>query len=659
MYSDSKSIIDKIINNISPTDFLEKSKGNSLLICPKCGSGTGPHKTGALKYYEDTKKVYCHKCGYKGDLIQVYQDKTGADFKGAVKALSASCGCDDTPAPVNQLKAPAEKCADYTRYYKAAQRNITHPDAVRYLESRGISTNTARKAGLGFDPKADPANAPGVMTGENKKHPVPRIIAPCTKSFYIARATNQDTSAVYRFINPSRKAGAGSSDLFNAAAITPGGICFVTEGLFDALSFLEFGYKAVALNGKGNGRKLIEYLHKRQPEGAAFIIVPDNDPEPENSADTSKRARELCSEIRRRGYGAIVYNVAGSHHDANDALTADRHIFETNAAEAIATLIDKAAAEDKCSAIPDSDHSAPDAHDDFEIFIEKCILGAYKGQKTGVDFFDRLTGGGITPQSLLIILGAPAAGKTTLCMQIAKETAAQGQPVIYFNLEMPKEQMFAKELSARLWRSGCDLPAKQILQGDLTAKEKDQLFRAASDRRNEMAGRLIYNPDGTGAKLDNIIGYLKRSGNTARENGQPAPAAIIDYLHLIRVNGSQYDAAAGIKIALDAFKGYAVEYNTFVLCIAAVNRESALNEDISMFSGRDTSGIEYDADYILTLSDMAKKKSKPAFSQQSEGRQMVVEMKKCRLYTSGRKEYVIFDAAHSLFTSDEKGGFPG
>ena len=37
-------------------EFLKKSSGCSLYICPKCGSGCGQHKTGAVQYYPDTQR---------------------------------------------------------------------------------------------------------------------------------------------------------------------------------------------------------------------------------------------------------------------------------------------------------------------------------------------------------------------------------------------------------------------------------------------------------------------------------------------------------------------------------------------------------------------------------------------------------------------------
>ena len=85
------SIVKTIKNSIPVTNFLKKAKRNSLFICPECGSGTGPHKTGALQVYRDTNQFYCHKRGFRGDVIELYEKIKGVNFKTASGAVMFSC----------------------------------------------------------------------------------------------------------------------------------------------------------------------------------------------------------------------------------------------------------------------------------------------------------------------------------------------------------------------------------------------------------------------------------------------------------------------------------------------------------------------------------------------------------------------------------------
>ena len=230
---DRENAKEYIKQNISCTDYLQAAPNRGSYCCPSCGSGThGNGSTGAVKFYEDTNTWYCHACNVGGDVIDAYRLQEGTDYNTALTELAAHAGIiidgtterpqsdykragDRQPqknekSPQNEKQRPA---ADFTAYYQACRAMLTDPAAVSYLQARGISTATAAACGIGYDPAADPAAAPGATTDAGKQHPAPRIIAPCTKDFYIARATDPNTPGQFKAINP-----AGShAQLFNAA----------------------------------------------------------------------------------------------------------------------------------------------------------------------------------------------------------------------------------------------------------------------------------------------------------------------------------------------------------------------------------------------------------------------------------------------------------
>ena len=214
--------------------------------------------------------------------------------------------------------------ADFTAYYMACAGRLDDPAAISYLQARGISIETARRFNIGFDPAADPATAPGALSDEYKAHPTPRVIIPCTKDFYIARSLDPNTPAAFKAPNPkgshTQIFNAAAVSLQKAYIIVPDddalkqaqelnnslqamklrsiiynvagnqhdandalradraafeaaieaaiaeiqqpaeNVIFVCEGWADALSFLEAGYTAIATNGKGNGKLLLNRL---------------------------------------------------------------------------------------------------------------------------------------------------------------------------------------------------------------------------------------------------------------------------------------------------------------------------------------------------------------------------------------------------------------
>ena len=662
-----------IKRDIPCTDYLEKSK-SGLYCCPICSSGHGSNGTGAVKYYPDTNTWYCHACNEGGDVIDAYRAANGCDYNDALLYLAARAGinidqrptaADDfktdaierpqsdfisekdtqhsqqTKAPQNANTGRTGQTADFTAYYEYCRGNLNDPAAVSYLAGRGISIDTASSCGIGYDPAADPAAAPGAMGNEYKPHPAPRIIIPCSRSHYVARSIDPNTPTEYKAMNPNTQKGGGSVSLFIASELCRGAdVVFITEGAFDALSFLEAGAAAIALNSKGNGKLLVQAL-QHQPAKAAFVIVPDNDSDPKTAADTMKRANDLNNDLQGMGYNSIVYNVAGDYHDANDALQADRAAFMKRITAAVDEL----------------------NRDYLTDFLEKVQTEAYKPHPTGLNFFDNLLGGGIVNQTLLLLLAAPAAGKTTLIQQLAEAMAANQRPVVYLNFEMSREQMLSKAISAKLYKNGGDKSMTGILQGyKWTDDERAAITRIVDDYRRTNYPYIRYNPPGASSELTQLLSYLKATGDAAKAADRQAPAVVVDYLHLI-TSSDKLDTAELIKAAIKGLHDYAVNYDTFVIAIAAVNREAMKDGRITLNSGRDSSGIEFTGDYILSLNyaDLESKKVKTkdieavSEMQNQSKRLMVLRVLKNRAGRQGNDTKLMFDAVHNIFygTCDE------
>ena len=645
-----------------------KKKG---IVCPICGSGSGKNGTGITENPKKPGQLKCWACGFQGDAIDLIMQRDGSDYNTALKTAANDLGividpyresveemletvnkslqaaqerprkAPESPGTGADDKKPGEapktaqegRSVDYMAYYQQCWQRLDDPAAVSYLQARGISMETARACRVGYDPAADPSNAPGATGNEYKPHPVQRIILPTSRGHYVGRSIDPETPNNWRKLNPK----GGSPGIFNGAALyaqekQP---IFVVEGAFDALSFVEIGERAIATNSKGNAAVLLSTLRDRKPTADTFIVVPDNDEKPETAAATLRQAQELCEGLQDLGLTAIVYNVAGEYHDANDALVQDREGFKQRATAAKQTA----------------------AGDYIAAFLEKIQTEAYKPYQTGLSFFDTLLGGGVIRQTLLLLLAAPGTGKTTLCQQIAEEMAIHGKPVIYINLEMAREQMIAKAISSRAARNGAQISALKVMQGyRWTEDERAAILAAAEEYRARVMPNLTYNPEGVGSDLDAIKTFLRRAGDRAKAAGQEAPAVVLDYLHLISSRGG-LDTQELIKQSVTTLKDYAVDYDTFVIGIVATNRESNRGGRITMESGRDSSNLEYTADYQLSLNYYAidQGEVKPtdieeiAKLQQAKWRQMIIRVLKGRFCTPGKAARVYFNAECNLF----------
>lgn len=651
-----------------------KVNGETSYICPLCGHGKNGDGLTVNPESKDGNGLKCFGCGFSGDIIDLFKQAAILDYNEALSVLAEEIGeklpgaSDPATPPKNDLaerhrndetdtrqgltplqaKTPengaqsaTEPPADFSAYYEACScgklNAEAHPEAISYLSARGISTETATAFNIGYDPQADPANSPG-LSGKPKYYPEPRVIIPCSNSFYIARAI--DPAAEYKAPNPKHT----TTKLFNADALYTGAdVVFIVEGVFDALSAAECGYHAIALNGKGNGKLLLDQLEQKSTD-ASFVIIPDND-DGKTGENTIKQAQDLARSLRDRGYNVKTKNLP-KYHDLNDALKADKGELSGKLKKCKAAVIEQKA-------------------DDITKFFKEIQTERYKPIKTGLQFFDNLLGGGITRQDIMLLLAAPSTGKTTLSQQIAEAAAETGQPVIYLNFEMSRAQMYAKAISAKLCSKGIKKTAKEILQGYKWTDEDRQIIAEVIDeyRQNNLP-YIQYNPAGVSPKLPDLYNYLYSIGEKYKADGEPAPFVFVDYLHLI-TNGDA-DQITVIKDTMQALSDYAMDYNSFVLAISATNRESNKGGQITLNSGRDSSAIEYSADYVLTLnySDVDSGKVSPTdnveMSKLKRGdeqgrRRMILRTEKNRLDETGRAAQLLYDAPHNCFygTSSE------
>lgn len=306
----------------------------------------------------------------------------------------------------------------------------------------------------------------------------------------------------------------------------------------------------------------------------------------------------------------------------------------------------------------------------FDSFLEKVQTDIYKPLQTGMPAFDSMLGGGILRQSLVILSAAPGTGKTTLAQQIFETMATTGADVVFLNLEMSREQLLARSLSRMIHKQGHSMNAADVLKGyKWTDAQKGFVMEAANEYRSRIAPHFVYNPQGMGCTYQSIGTVLAKYGDAMKAQGRRAPVVVLDYLHLVSSDKKE-DAQEIIKNAVQMLKDYAVKYDTFVFALSATNRTSNAAGTISLESSRDSSGIEYTADYLLSLNykALALNETKPGTDkkyrandpndmemlQQQDPRKMIVQVLKNRMNAAGGKLFLAFDSAHSIFYPMER-----
>ena len=612
---------------------LEKSKGANQYKCPYCNSGTGKNGTGALKYYPGTKSFYCFACETKnpGEGFALKQDVLGAyrltkkcseteaflqvgiviDKYNTQKA-TRSPQSDfsegervNTPPATKTAKTAAQElteAADLTAYFAECRDRLKQsPEAISYLQARGISLDTALQYWIGFDPKADPAQS---------NYPEPRIITPTCKTHYVARSIDPDTPKQWAKMNNK----GGTPAIFNAKVLQDSSIdaVFVTEGFFDALSVIEIGGQAIALNSTSNASKLLEQLREKRTK-ATLILCFDND-------DAGKKCTKTLREgLQRLNISYVTADICGGYKDPNEHLQANRENFIKAVNEA----------ERQTAARPDSISDYIDRIMSSEIDSFKEA----KNRRTGFTNLDDKAKG--LYAGLYVVAAISSLGKTTFCHQIADQLAEMGEDVLFFSLEQSRLELVSKSLARRtaqkdITKAVNSLSIRRGYLPEQVLKAADEYKKGISDRLSIIEGNFACNISFIG---DYIRRYINKTGKK--------PIIFVDYLQILQPEHDERGRTQTTKETVDStvteLKRISREQGLTVFVISSVNRANYLTP-IDFESLKESGGIEYTCDVIWGLQLQCL--NDPIFDKQNNIKERRKKIKEAKAATPRKIELV-------------------
>ena len=314
-------------------------------ICPICGNGSGATGDG-VTFIRDTLRVHCFKCGFNGDLIALKAQENNCSYRDAAQVLAVLFNLADESDKryVNQTllkngifivnedyqpfsenlpqifsaERQNEPLEDQTQFFEDAAKNLALTD---YHLTRGLSLKTAQKFKLGFVKNWHHPKIPNAPES-------PRLIIPTSKYSYLARDVTKNLNERDKKYSKQK---VGPAQIFNTDVLSSE-LVFIVEGEFDAMSFYEVGFSAVALGSISNYRKFIDILLKRPPQlenflPTIFVLALDND---KGGRSATRILRQLLNNFGF--FNFIAKNIYGEHKDANEALVSSREIF-SNAAK--------------------------------------------------------------------------------------------------------------------------------------------------------------------------------------------------------------------------------------------------------------------------------------------------------------------------------------
>ena len=266
-----------------------------------------------------------------------------------------------------------------------------------------------------------------------------------------------------------------------------------------------------------------------------------------------------------------------------------------------------------------------------------------RGVPTGFPALDSMLSG-FQRSDLIILAARPSMGKTTLGLDIARQTAIKHKtPVGFFSLEMSSQQLVDRMLAAQAGVNSWKLRTGRI--------KSDEEFERLQHGLEELSEAPIYIDD----KSSNTV-LTMRSIARRMKSEKGLGLIVIDYLQLITpsIQGANVSMVQQVTEISRSLKGLARELDVPVLALSQLSRAVESRGGKPRLSDlRDSGSIEQDADVVMFIhrEDMMGNRSE---NEKNNIAEILIE--KHRNGPIGKVD-LLFDDQSTTFKTVEKADF--
>ena len=211
-----------------------------------------------------------------------------------------------------------------------------------------------------------------------------------------------------------------------------------------------------------------------------------------------------------------------------------------------------------------------------------------------LDYFNKITKGGIPNKSLNVCLAGTGVGKSLFMCHCAAANLNQGNNVLYLTMEMAEERI-AERIDANL----LDIPIDQLEH--LSKEMFAERVRGLSSKTN---GKLIIKEYPTGSAHS---GHFRALLNELKLKKSFEPDIIyIDYLNIcassrMKGMGGAINSYNYIKAIAEELRGLAVEFDLPIVTATQTTRSGYSNSDIGLEDTSESFGLPATADLMFAL----------------------------------------------------------
>ena len=258
-----------------------------------------------------------------------------------------------------------------------------------------------------------------------------------------------------------------------------------------------------------------------------------------------------------------------------------------------------------------------------------------------LDFFNKITKGGLPTKTLNIALAGTGVGKSLFMCHMAANCLSQGKNVLYITLEMAEERI-AERIDANLMNISMedlhDLP-KKMFDDKITKLQK------------KTNGKLIVKeyPTAT-AHSAHFRGLIKE---LAIKRSFKPDMIFVDYLNICassRLKGAtNVNSYTYIKSIAEELRGLAVECNVPIMSATQTTRSGFTSSDLGLEDTSESFGLPATADFMFALisneeleglNQIVVKQLKNRYNDPTVNKRFVlgIDRSKMRLYDCEQKE---------------------
>jgi len=211
-----------------------------------------------------------------------------------------------------------------------------------------------------------------------------------------------------------------------------------------------------------------------------------------------------------------------------------------------------------------------------------------------LDYFNKITKGGIPNKTLNIALAGTGVGKSLFMCHVGASALVDGKNVLYITMEMPEERI-AERIDANL----LNVPIDQL------PNMSREMFRTkVEDIARKTTGKLIVKEYPTGSAH---AGHFRALLNELKLKRQFEPDIIfIDYLNIcassrMKGMGGAINSYNYIKAIAEELRGLAVEFDVPVFSATQTTRSGYSNSDVGLEDTSESFGLPATADLMFAL----------------------------------------------------------